>query len=89
MWTFSSCGKWGLLFVAARELLIAVASLLGEHRLSSRGAPAQALRGIWDLPGLGTELISLELQGGFFTTGLPGEPSLIIVIQSTLSPLIS
>ena len=30
---FSSCGKWGLLFVAACRLLIAVASLVAEHGL--------------------------------------------------------
>ena len=30
---FSSCGKWGLLFVAAHRLLIAVASLVAEHGL--------------------------------------------------------
>ena len=30
---FSSCGEPGLLFVAVRGLLIAVASLVGEHRL--------------------------------------------------------
>ena len=29
---FSSCGEWGLLFVAIRGLLIAVASLVAEHR---------------------------------------------------------
>ena len=29
----SSCGKQGLLFVAVRGLLIAVASLVAEHRL--------------------------------------------------------
>ena len=28
---FSSCGEWGLLFVAVRRLLIAVASLGAEH----------------------------------------------------------
>ena len=33
MWTFSSCGERGLLFVPERGLLIAVASLVGEHRL--------------------------------------------------------
>ena len=27
---FSSCGEWGLLFVAVRRLLIAVASLVAE-----------------------------------------------------------
>ena len=30
---FSSCGKWGLLLIAVRGLLIAVASLVVEHRL--------------------------------------------------------
>ena len=30
---FSSCGEWGLLFVAVRGLLTAVASLVAEHRL--------------------------------------------------------
>ena len=32
-WAFSSCGERGVLFVAARGLLIAVASLVAEHRL--------------------------------------------------------
>ena len=32
-WAFSSCGEWGLLFVAVRGLLIAVASLAAEHGL--------------------------------------------------------
>ena len=30
---FSSCGERGLLFVAVRRLLIAMASLVAEHRL--------------------------------------------------------
>ena len=30
---FSSCGEWGLLFVAVHGLLIAVASLVAQHRL--------------------------------------------------------
>ena len=30
---FCSCGEWGLLFVAVRGLLIAVASLVVEHGL--------------------------------------------------------
>ena len=30
---FSSCGERGLLFIAMRRLLIAVASLVAEHRL--------------------------------------------------------
>ena len=37
---FSSCSEWGLLFTAVRGLLIAVASLVAEHRLSSCGSQA-------------------------------------------------
>ena len=33
MRAFSSCGEWGLLFVAVRGFLITVASLVVEHRL--------------------------------------------------------
>ena len=33
MWAFSSCGEWGLLFVAVCGLLVAVASLVEEHGL--------------------------------------------------------
>ena len=32
-WAFSSCGERGLLLVAVRRLLIAVASLVAEHGL--------------------------------------------------------
>ena len=33
---FSSCGKWGPLFIAVRGLLTIVASLVAEHRLQTR-----------------------------------------------------
>ena len=33
VWVFSSCGERGLLIVAVRGLLIAVASLVAEHGL--------------------------------------------------------
>ena len=33
---FSSCGKWGPLFIAVREPLIIAASLVAEHRLQTR-----------------------------------------------------
>ena len=36
-WAFSSCGELGLLFVEVHGLLIAVASLVAEHRLSVCG----------------------------------------------------
>ena len=32
VWAFSSCGERGLLFIVAHGLLIAVASLVAEHR---------------------------------------------------------
>ena len=38
MQAFSSCGERGLLFVAVRRLLIAVASLVAEHRLGMRAS---------------------------------------------------
>ena len=37
VWAFSSCSERGLLFVVVRRLLIAVASLVAEHRLWVRG----------------------------------------------------
>ena len=33
---FSSCGKWGPLFIAVRGPLVIVASLVAEHRLQTR-----------------------------------------------------
>ena len=37
-WVFSSCGEWGLLFTEVHGLLIVLASLVADHRLSSCGA---------------------------------------------------
>ena len=45
-----------------------------EHRLSSCGARAQLLRGMWDLPGPGIEPMSPALAGGLPTTVPPGKP---------------
>ena len=97
-WAFSSCGEWGLLFIAVCGLLIVVASLVAEHglqvrglqqlqhlgsvaaalgpqsmrasavvahRLSSCGAQAQLLLGMWNLPRPGIEPMSPALAGGF------------------------
>ena len=44
-----------------------------ERRLSSCGARAQFLRGMWDLPGPGLEPLSPALAGGFPTTVPPGK----------------
>ena len=47
-----------------------------EHRLSSCGTQAWLFCGIWDLPDPRIKPVSLALQGGFLTTGLPGKPLL-------------
>ena len=68
---FSSCGKWGPLFIAA--------SLVAEHRLQTRrlsncGSGAQLLRGMWDPPRPGLEPVSPALAGRLSTTAPPGKP---------------
>ena len=45
-----------------------------ERRLSSCGAWAQLLHGMWDLPGPGLEPVSPALAGRFLTTVPPGKP---------------
>ena len=75
----SSCGKWGPLFIAVRGPLTIAASLVVEHRLQTRrlsscGARAQLLRGMWDLPRPGLEPVSSALAGRFSTTAPPGKP---------------
>ena len=76
---FSSCGKWGPLFIAVRGPLTIAASLVAEHRLQMRrlsncGLRAQLLRGMWDLPRPGLEPVSPALAGRFSTTAPPGKP---------------
>ena len=76
---FSSCGKWGLLFIAVRGPLTIAASLVAEHRLqmcrlSNCGSRAQLHRGMWDLPRPGLEPVSPALAGGFLTTAPAGKP---------------
>ena len=76
---FSSCGKWGPLFIAVRGLLTITASLVAQHRLQTRrlsncGSWAQLLRGMWDLPRPGLEPVSPALAGRFSTTAPPGKP---------------
>ena len=76
---FSSCGKWGPLFIAVRGSLIIVASLVAEHKLQTRrlsncGSWAQLLRGMWDPPRPGLELVSPASAGRFSTTAPPGKP---------------
>ena len=78
---FSSCGKWGPLFIAVCGPLAIAASLVVEHRLQTRrlsncGSWAQLLRGMWDLPRPGLEPVSPALAGRFSTTAPPGKPCL-------------
>ena len=62
----------GYFLVVVCGLLIAVASLVSEHRLSSCGTGA-LFPGMGNLPGPGIELKSPALAGGFSTTGPPGK----------------
>ena len=76
---FSSCGERGPLFIAVRGPLTIAVSLVAEHRLQTRrlsscGSRAQLLRGMWDLPRPGLELVSPALAGGFSTTAPQGKP---------------
>ena len=75
------------------RLLVAAASLTAEPQalgarvqylwLMDSGAQAQqSLRGMWDLPGPGTEPVSSELAGGFSIPELPGKS---LVISSILA----
>ena len=76
---FSSCGKWGPLFIAVHRPLTIAASLVAEHRLQTRrlsscGSRAQLLHDMWDLPKPGLEPVSPALAGKLSTTVPPGKP---------------
>ena len=76
---FSSCGKWGPLFITVPGPLTVAASLVAEHRLQTRrlsscGSRVQLLRGMWDLPRPGLEPVSRALAGRLSTTAPPGKP---------------
>ena len=49
--------------------------------LSSCGAWASLLCGMWDLPGSGIEPVFSGLAGGFLTTRPPGKPELFAVLN--------
>ena len=83
---FSSCGKWGPLFIAVRGPLTIAASLVAGHklqtrRLSSCGSRAQPLRGMGDLPRPGLESVSPALAGEFSTTAPPGKPEVCNLLK--------
>ena len=86
---FSSCGKWGPLFIAVRGPLTIAAPPIAEHRLQTRrlsncGSRAQLLRGMWDLPRPGLEPVSPALAGRLSTTVPPGKPSKDILSETIL-----
>ena len=91
---FSSCSKWGPLFIAVRGPLIIVASLAAEHRLQTRrlsncGSWVQPLRSMWDLPRPGLEPMSPALAGRLSTTAPPGKPqeNMLFIISILLQLL--
>ena len=68
----SHCGAWAVgtrASVVVAHGLSSCGSRAPEHRLSSCGAWAQLLHGMWDLPRPGIEPVSPALAGGFSTTG--------------------
>ena len=80
---FSSCGKWGPLFITVRRPLTVAASLVAEHRLQTRrlsncDSRAQLLCGMWDPPRPGLEPVCPALAGRFSTTAPPGKPLMFI-----------
>ena len=90
---FSSCGKWGPLFIVVRgplfiavrgPLTIAAPPVAGHRlqtrRLSSCGSRAQLLCGMWDLPRPGLEPVSPALAGRLSTTAPPGKPPMMCII---------
>ena len=90
MRAFSSCGKWGPLFIAVRGPLTIAASLLGEHRLQTRrlsscGSRDQLLRGMWDLPRPGLEPVCPALAGRLSTTAPAGKPQARTFLKANYS----
>ena len=86
---FSSCGKWGPLFITVHGPLIIAASLVAEHRLQTRrlsncGSRAQPLRGMWDPPRPGLEPVFPALAGRFSTTAPPGKPPTSLFLKGDL-----
>ena len=91
---FSSCGKWGPLFITVRGPLTIAASPVAEHRLQTRrlsncGSQAQLLRGMWDLPRPGLEPVSPALAGRFSTTAPPGKPPNLLLEVTKRCPTLA
>ena len=81
---FSSCGKWGPLFIAVRGPLIITASLVAEHRLqmhrlSNCGSRASAACGI--LPDQGSNPCPLHWQADSQPLCHQGSPSAFLIFN--------
>ena len=63
-------GSWASALLAHGPVLQLPGS---KHSLSSCGAQAWLLPGVWDLPGSGIKPVSPALAGRFFTTEPPGK----------------
>ena len=79
---FSSCVKWGPLFITVHGPVTIAASLVAEHRLQMRrlsncGSRAQLLHGMWYLPRPKLKPMSPALAGRFSTTAPPGKPNIL------------
>ena len=82
---FYSCGKRRPLFIAVRGPLTIAAPPAEEHRLQTRrlsscGAQAQLLHGMWDLPRPGPGPVSPALAGRPSTTAPPGKPCPVLYL---------
>ena len=84
---FSSCGKWGPLFIAVHGPLTIAASLVAEHRLQTRrlsncGSRAQSLRGMWDPPRPGLEHVASHWQADSQPLCHQGSPVIYFIYRS-------
>ena len=82
LWCVSFSLWWLLLLrsMGSRHTGLSSCGLRGlERRLSSCGARAYLLHGMWDHPGPGLEPVSSALAGGFLTTMPPGQSHLDIL----------
>jgi len=78
MQAFSSWGEWGLLFFALRRLIIAMASLVVEHRLWAHALPySQHAGSVVVVCGLSCSTAP-ALTGGFLPTAPPRKSQIVI-----------
>ena len=66
-------------------LITAVASLVEEHGFSSCSTQTKLPHSMWDISGIGRELVFSALANGFLTTRPPGEPLNITILLEVTS----